>query len=201
MRILGFKDQYLRASQGAGTWPLVGCQSPVPEVTRKRLLGQTPSDPNGAAWRTIPCSRRAIGRGSMRARTPSTPEFDQLALPRSEGLVRRLLAPQPGHRQCGRRSIAGSGDKRCRQPTFCAPRLSCMGRHHANRGRRYKQLLRGHVVVSAGAGLETTSFQIVRTSPCQNVTPETHLFQDGFRQVLRMVAGAGLGLPGLLPPT
>src|SRR3954452_434124 len=78
MRILGFKDQYLRASQGAGTWPLVGCRSPAPEVTRKRLLGQTPSDPNGAAWRTIPCSRRAIGRGSTSARTLSTPELDQL---------------------------------------------------------------------------------------------------------------------------
>ena len=48
------------------------------EVTRKRRLGQTPSDPNSAAWRTIPCSRRAIGRGSMSARTLSTPEFDQL---------------------------------------------------------------------------------------------------------------------------
>jgi hypothetical protein len=147
MRILGFKDQYLRASQGAGTWPLVGCQSPVPEVTRKRLLGQTPSDPNGAAWRTIPCSRRAIGRGSTSARTLSTPELDQL-----RGHTRKVWPDDrrrrpPRHRQCGRRSIAGSRDKRRRTANVLRPEIiPHMGRHHANRSRRYKQLLRGHVV-------------------------------------------------------
>src|SRR4029450_11264792 len=114
---------------------------------RKRLLGQTPSDPNGAAWRTIPCGRRAIGRGFTSGRTPSTPELDQL-----RGHTRKVWPEDrrrrpPWHRQCGRRSIAGSRGKGRRTGNVLRPEIiPHMGRHHANRSRRYKQLLRGHVV-------------------------------------------------------
>ena len=104
-------------------------------------------DPNGAACRTITCSRRAIGRGPMSARTPSTPELDQLRCHArkiwSDGCWRRPAR----YRQCGRWSIAGSGDKRCRTASILRPEIiPHMSRHHANRGRRYKQLLRGHMV-------------------------------------------------------
>ncbi len=144
---LGLKTSTCAPRKGRerGLWSAASL--PCLRSLEKRLLGQTPSDPNGAAWRTIPCSRRAIGRGSTSARTLSTPELDQL-----RGHTRKVWPDDrgrrpPRHRQCGRRSIAGSRDKRRRTANVLRPEIiPHMGRHHANRSRRYKQLLRGHVV-------------------------------------------------------
>ena len=127
---LGLKTSTCAPRKGRerGLWSAASL--PCLRSLEKRLLGQTPSDPNGAAWRAIPCSRRAIGRGSTSARTLSTPELDQL-----RGHTRKVWPDDrrrrpPRHRQCGRRSIAGSRDKRRRTANVLRPEIiPHMGRH------------------------------------------------------------------------
>src|SRR2546430_3148790 len=90
------------------------------------------------------------------ARSLSTPELDQL-----RGHTRKVWPDDrrrrpPKHRQSRRRSIARSRDEGCRTANVLRPKIiPHMGRHHANRSRRYKQLLCGHVV-DLGRGLKAT---------------------------------------------